>query len=65
MAAPNWEALFNDYDKDLEKIEQDRKDKETAIRAECAAEEGARGQGPDDGQQQPGIQRRRGASGGL
>ena len=38
MAAPTWEKLFKDYDKDLEKIEQDRKDEHTAVRAKLAGE---------------------------
>ncbi len=40
MAAPTWEEeMFEDYDTELEKIEQDRKDKESAIRAEFAHKE--------------------------
>ena len=38
MAAPNWEQLFKDYDKDLDKIEQDRKDEQTALKAKLAVE---------------------------
>jgi hypothetical protein len=38
MAAPTWEQLFKDYDKDLEKIEQDRKDEQTALKAKLGAE---------------------------
>ncbi|HEY4214172.1 MAG TPA: hypothetical protein VGM84_22035 [Steroidobacteraceae bacterium] len=38
MAAPTWEKLFKDYDKDLDKIEQDRKDEQAALKTQLAVE---------------------------